>query len=392
MSMIQSRVSENVLTILLQGRVDSVTAPVAEAEIEKVRAETPHTALILDADALEYVSSAGLRVILRLRKAEKEFRFINASPEVYEVLEMTGFTEMIPVEKAFRRLSVDGCPVIGKGAKGTVYRYNGDTIVKVYRDADSLPLIRRERELARRAFVLGIPTAISYDVVRVGENYGSVFELLDAKSFTQLIAEDPSRLPELVKIYAEMLRQIHQTTVRPEDMPDIKEKMRRWCNDMTTYLSPEACEKLRGLVEAVPDTLNMLHFDYHTNNVMMQGNEALLIDMDTLCHGHPIFELVNIYATYVGLGEVDPTIVEKFMALPYATTTAIWKTFLPIYLGTDDEARIREVEDKTELLAAVRLLRHVTSRWTDSEIDRKTVPYCVEKINRLLATVNELAF
>ena len=392
MSLIQSKLSDTVLTILLRGRIDSVTAPAVESEIEAARAETPHTALILDADALEYVSSAGLRVILRLRKAEKEFRFINASPDVYDVLEMTGFTEMIPVEKAFRRLSVDGCPVIGKGAKGTVYRYNGDTIVKVYRDADSLPLIRRERELARRAFVLGIPTAISYDVVRVGESYGSVFELLDAKSFTQLIAEDPARLPELVRIYAEMLRQIHQTTVRPEDMPDIKEKIRRWCSDVVPYLPPESCAKLRALVEAVPDTMNMLHFDYHTNNVMMQGSEALLIDMDTLCHGHPIFELVNVYATYVGLGEVDPSVVEKFMALPYATTTAIWKTFLPIYLGTDDEARIREVEEKTQLLAAVRLLRHVANRWTDSDTDRKTAEYCAEKIRRLLERVSELAF
>lgn len=45
---------------------------------------------------------------------------------------MTGFTEMLPVEKAFREISVDGCEVIGQGANGAVYRINPEIIIKVY--------------------------------------------------------------------------------------------------------------------------------------------------------------------------------------------------------------------------------------------------------------------
>ena len=51
---------------------------------------------------MEYISSAGLRIILRLIKSKRSVKMINVSPEVYEVFEVTGFTEMMTVEKAFR--------------------------------------------------------------------------------------------------------------------------------------------------------------------------------------------------------------------------------------------------------------------------------------------------
>lgn len=167
-------------------------------------------------------ASAGLRVILRLRKQEPELAIVNASPEVYEIFEMTGFTEMMPVSRAYRRVSVDGCEVIGQGANGKVYRLDPETIIKVYLNPNSLPDIHWERELARKAFVLGIPTAIPYDVVKVGDGYGSVFELLNAKSFGSLIAEHPEEMDKYVKMYVDLLKKIHGTKVHPEDLRDMK--------------------------------------------------------------------------------------------------------------------------------------------------------------------------
>ena len=193
----------------------------AEEEIQKLEAQD-HGKVVLDAEKLEYISSAGLRVILRLRKQEPELAIVNASPEVYEIFEMTGFTEMMPVSRAYRRVSVDGCEVIGQGANGKVYRLDPETIIKVYLNPNSLPDIHRERELARKAFVLGIPTAIPYDVVKVGDGYGSVFELLNAKSFGSLIAEHPEEMDKYVKMYVDLLKKIHGTEVHPEDLRDMK--------------------------------------------------------------------------------------------------------------------------------------------------------------------------
>lgn len=353
--------TENVRTLVLCERIDSANAAAVGEEAETLLAGTEPA--VLDAAGLAYISSAGLRMILRLRKRLPDMKIVNVSPEVYEIFEMTGFTEMMTVEKAYRQMSVEGCTVIGRGAKGTVYRYNDDTVVKVYKSTEHLPEIKEARELARRAFILGIPTAISYDIVMVGDRCGSVFELIDAKSYSEMILAHPESIGDYVRDYAELLKKIHGTAVREEDMPDIKVKIRSsWLKTVCPQLDTADAEKLTRLVEATPDRMTMLHFDYHTGNLMLQNGETLLIDMDTLSHGHPVFELANIYITYVGFGVEDPAVVENFLGLPYETAKEIWRRFLPIYLGTEDRAVLSDVEKKVRLLAWVRYLHHVTRR------------------------------
>lgn len=384
----------NVLTIFLDGRIDASVAEKVSAEVTgalEAHAGEKYS-LIMDASSLEYISSAGLRMILKAKKANADMKIVNVETEVYEIFEMTGFTEIITVEKAFRKFSVDGCAVIGKGAKGTVYRYNEDIIVKVYNNSDSLPDIMKERELARKAFILGIPTAISYDIVKVGEKFGSVFELLDARSYSQMILDDPDNMDKYVDEYAALLKKIHSTPVKPDDMPDIKKLVSKWVETDMAYLGDDGA-RVAALVEKTPDVCNMLHCDYHTNNVMLQNGETLLIDMDTLSHGHPVFELGNVYITYVGFGEEDPTVVEKFLGLPYATACRIWKRFIASYLGTDDEKRIAEVEEKAKLVSYVRLMRHVLRRGgADTPEGMKTVEMCRRAIHELLEKVTELDF
>ena len=154
--------------IILDGRIDSTNASLAEKQIfEGINAGAEK--IIIDAENLEFISSAGLRVILKLRKAYKDIEIVGVSPDVYDVFEMTGFTEMINVQKGYRKLSVDGCEVLGEGSNGVVYRYDPEIVVKVYRNANALNEIKRERQLARTALILGIPTAIPFDVVRVGD-------------------------------------------------------------------------------------------------------------------------------------------------------------------------------------------------------------------------------
>lgn len=379
------------LTAALKGRLDSATAPEAQKAFDEALAGKEAVSAVCDAAELEYISSAGLRVMLGIKKKIPDFRIINVSSDVYEIFDMTGFSEIMDIEKAFRNFSVDGCSVIGEGAKGTVYRYDDDTIVKVYKRADSLPIIKRERELARKAFVLGVPTAISFDIVNVDGNYGSVFELLDAKSVSEEIAGHPEKTEEYVELFAGLLKQIHGTQVKESDMPDVKIMVNKWAEACKPYLTEEQNAKIRRLIDETPDTLNMLHCDYHTNNIMMQDGEAILIDMDTLSHGHPIFELANIFITYVAFGEVDETVVEKFIGLPYAKAVEIWNMFLPVYLG-DKADRREEIEDKIKLLSYLRLMRHVVRRGINSENDRKTVELCREKISGLIDRVDSLDF
>lgn len=390
MDQVASHKNGDVLIVCLSGRIDASNAAEIEQEVMAVRAEAADAATVIDAEHLEYISSAGLRILLRLRKTEPDLTLINVSPEVYEILDMTGFTEMMTVKKAYRQLSVDGCEIIGRGANGAVYRYDAETIVKVYLNADALPDIQRERELARKALVLGINTAIPYDVVRVGENYGTVMELLEATSLSKMIKKDPEHLEVPLKYYVDMLKQIHSTEVGVGDMPDMRKVALDWAAFDREYLPKELGDKLYQMVEAVPEQQTMLHGDYHTNNIMVRDGEALLIDMDTLCVGHPIFELGSMFNAFVGFLELDHAEAEKFLRFSYETAGRFWKQALALYLGTEDEARLKEVEDKAKVVGYMRLLRRTIRR--EGENREQLIAFYQQRLTDLIPNVDALTF
>ena len=381
------------LVIGLEGRIDSGNAAAVENEINEAMEGRSPSEIILDAEDLEYISSAGLRVILRLRKGHPDLRIVNVRSDVYEVFEMTGFTEMMTVEKAYRKVSIEGCEEIGRGANGSIYRIDKDNVVKVYNNPDALGEIQHEREVARLALILGIPTAISYDVVKVGDSYGSVFELLNAKSFSKIIANEPEKLDWCVDEYVEMLKRIHSTVVPAGKFPDMKETVISWAEFMQDYLPEEAGKKLLALVEAVPHDDHMIHGDYHTKNLELQDDEVLLIDMDTLAVGHPIFELGSIYNAYRGFFEINHDAVMDFQGFSYETAEKFWYKTLAKYLGTDDQTIIHSVEDKARIIGYTRLIRRSIRRGGLEDKDRKAeIDLWTKELTELLEKTDTLLF
>ena len=84
------------LTIALVGRLDTTTAPELEAEIKSSLDGV--TEFVLDFEALEYVSSAGLRVILmaqKLMKKQGSMVLINVNADIMEVFDITGFSDIL---------------------------------------------------------------------------------------------------------------------------------------------------------------------------------------------------------------------------------------------------------------------------------------------------------
>ena len=382
------------LVIAIAGKVDSANAPEMESKIREIVKDHPKDTIELDLDKLEYTTSAGLRVILRLKQDVDDTRIVNAHPEVYDILDMTGFTDLMEVQKAYRVFSVEGCEVIGQGANGKVYRIDRDTIVKVYLNPDALPEIHRERELARTAFVAGVPTAIPYDVVRIeGGGYGSVFELLNATSFAKLLIRGEKTVDEVAEMSVKLLKLIHSKIVKPETLPDMKAVALDWAGFLRDYLPAEEAEKLYALVDAVPQDMHMMHGDYHIKNVMLQNGEVLLIDMDTLCHGHPIFELASMYNAYCGYCVLDHSVVEQFLGISYETARSLWRKCLSLYLDTEDEARIQSVEDKAKIIGYTRIMRRTIRRGgLDTEDGKAQIEYCRAALSELLPKVDTLLF
>lgn len=392
--MVKTQFDNNTLTIYLEGKIDSLSAPKLLADIDQALQKFPVETIILDCDKLEYTSSAGLRVILRVKQEIDDTRLINVHSEIYDIFDMTGFTEMMTVEKAYRVISVEGCEVIGEGANGKIYRIDRDTIVKVFLNQDALDEIHRQRELARTAFVLGVPTAIPFDVVKIESGgLGSVYELLNATSYAKLLINKEKTLDEAAEMSIKMLKLIHSKVVKPGSMPDEKAVVLDWVEFLKDYLSDYEYAKLYALVDAVPIDMHMMHGDYHLKNVMLQNGESLLIDMDTLCHGHPIFELASMYNAYVGYSVLDHSIVQEFLGIDFETSCAFWRKSLELYLGTTDETVLQDVENKAKIVGYTRILRRrIRRNGFESEAGRAEIDNCKAILADLLPKIDSLLF
>ena len=392
--MIQGREENGKLIISIKGMIDSTNAPKVEAGIRELRAAHPCDSIDLDCDQLPYSTSAGLRIILRLIQETNHLALINVHSELYEILDITGFTEMTEVRKAYRVFSVENCEVIGQGANGKVYRIDPDTIIKVYRNPDALPEIHRERELARLAFVAGVPTAIPYDVVRIeGGGYGSVFELLNAKTFAQLLILGEKTPDEIAEMSTALLKLIHSKEIKSDILPNMKMVALGWADFLKDYLSAELFEKLLALVSAVPEDNHLIHGDYHIKNIMLQNGESLLIDMDTLSHGHPIFELASMYNAFEGYRLADPNTLNDFFGISNEICGQLLRRIMELYLGTDDANRVNETLEKAKVIGLARIMRRSIRRGGLNQDDgRKLIGICRDTLAELLPRIDSLVF
>lgn len=352
---------EATMYLFPEDRIDTSNIEVIEAEIHEICNSNSFSKIVFDFESVVYISSSGLRVILKLLKEYKNIEVINANSEVYEIFEVTGFSEMIPVSKAYRKLDLSGCEILGEGSNGIVYRYTDDIIVKVYRNNDALKDIHRERDLAKAALVMGVNTAIPYDVVKVGDHYGSVFELINSKSITKLIKQEPENTEMYIKIFVDFLKEIHRIEVTSDLLPSIKDVYLGYAQFLKEYLDPRHYEKLIKLISDVPDSKNMIHGDYHTSNVHYANNECILIDMDTIATGSPVFEFAAVFLAYRGFNEITVGSSIKFFKMDSETAKGVFDMICRIYADGDEELENR-INCAAAILGYTRLLRRTIRR------------------------------
>ena len=349
----------NEVIISIEGRLDTATSPLASAKINSELKQIGNVGqLTLDASKLEYISSSGLRILLSLSKQHKGFRVKNVQPVVYEVLETTSFTKIMSVERALRELSVEGCEVIGIGGVGTVYRLDDDTIIKVFREGTTIDEVRREITMSKEAFVLGMPTAISFDIVRVlptsggsPERFGLVYELLRAETLSSVIKQHPEQLEHYARKYADLFLQMHSIEVPAgRNVSSATERELQQVLHIRRYFSQENIDMLFAILESIPAGNRLLHMDLQTKNVMVQDGELMLIDMGEVGYGHPILDMAHAYSAMISLvGDYDAII-----GMPRTLGQQLWNIAIDHYFDGLPADLLAQRKAQIEVASCVR--------------------------------------
>ncbi len=352
---IRSDRAGDAVTLHLAGRLDATSAETLAAAVPS---DMSLRRLVLDLADCPYVSSGGIRVILtqhkRLAPLGGGVELGNVTPEVRRVFELSGLTEILTVRDKPREISVDGLPFLSEGVFGEVFRVDDETIVKLYRRGIDPAVVEKEKRFSRAAFIAGIPTAISLDLVTSGDRFGITYEMLGADSLSALMRREPERLDDHARLLADLARTIHATEADPAIFPDIRADSFGWLDDMAPHLAPADVDFLRGKLAAIPDAGTCVHFDLHGGNVMVRDGEPIVIDMGDFSRGSPLFDLgliETIYSPAIG-------ILERVTKLPNALGGEFLELFLDHYFAGRPDERAAFVRDRA-FYASLRLLHSI---------------------------------
>ena len=334
--------------------ITTTNANEMQSEIENILTKCATDKFILDADKLMYISSAGLRVLIFFIKVNKDFSVINACQEVYDIFDMTGFTKLFKIRKKFRQMSIDGLSTIGNGASATIYRIDNERILKVFAPDLSLDDIEKELNYAKEAFLCGVNTAISYDIVKVGNSYGTLYELLDAKTLAQELHDTPEHENELVELYGHFMKDIHKVKLDPAVFNSTKQNYLNKLELISDKCSKEDYQLMRDMIKAIPDRTTFIHGDFHPKNVMLQNGKPILIDMGEVSYGHPIFDLMSFGAVRVLSDVISDELQINLGSISCAQVRRIWDSFLKVYFEDRNADELKTINTVLLCYSAIR--------------------------------------
>lgn len=295
---------------------------------------------VLNAQDLNYISNDALRILEECsKKIEKKIKMINVDPEIYKFIKSTDYIKLFDIHKKLRNISVENCPMIGEGGFGKIYRLDAETIVKVYPRGCTFEFVERERELARNAFLLGVPTAISFDVVDCNGSYGLVSELFEAKTIASIISEDRTKIPEYADRLGRFLKELHDIEVPDGVLPNRRDAIYNWFNDkVTPFLSKNESDAINNYLSSIPATNTFLHCDFHAKNVMEVKGELMLIDIGDAAVGHPVFDLAHMAVGTIILAKSIRSgfLPKEILGYNPADAETMFNRHLKAYLNTED--------------------------------------------------------
>ena len=345
------------LVLALPGKLDATASAVFGNEMQL---DGIHS-LVLDFNKCDYISSLGLRLILdahkHMARENGTMTLIHVSPEVYAVFDVTGLSKVIAIKRKMREISIEGLKFISAGACGECYRIDQDTVVKLYLEGVDASIAEQEKQFAQAAFLMGIPTAISYDVVSCGNRTGIIFEMLNAELFSTVINNDSGNLDRHARVLSDVAKTLHCAKGDPAILPNMKARFRNYIHQMKEFLPPEDIALLMQNLESVPDSETCVHFDLHSSNIMIQDGNPIIIDMGDISIGSYLFDVGLIYTLY---GAEELGLCMKATKIPNRAGLEIWDCFEKHYFADKPDRDRVFFHNNRYFLASLRIIYVIT--------------------------------
>lgn len=244
----------------------------------------------------------------------------------------------------FKEISIDGLECIGKGGTGECYRLDEDKIIKLYYDGIPEERAVCEKECARTALTIGVPTAISYDKVRVGNRTGVIYEELRGYTLAEAICKQPERIAEYGTEFARIAHTLHDVKGDFSKFPKSTDVIRSEVSKID-YADSDTIARIYAFLDELDEYDSYVHGDFHLNNVMICDGESRIIDLGGFSVGCPMFDIATLYFQLFEAPEIKYGERSSFTGLTKEQHSLFWEAFISAYFENDsyDMTLIKDV-------------------------------------------------
>lgn len=201
----------------------------------------------------------------------------------------------------YKDIDISAWTKVGEGGEGSTYTNAEcpDVLLKVSNHTlsnGSLESVSREFHVSKSVYDLGIPTPEMKEIVRVGEDYGILCQIINGKkSLAKMSGENPDSIEDYAKRMARLAKQFHAADASGNEWIPSHKALMIEVLDNTKMIRGKTLQRVRSFVEGLEDAPSLLHGDFTFSNLIMADDRPYWIDLGHATHGLPMFDLGHFF-------------------------------------------------------------------------------------------------
>lgn len=201
--------------------------------------------------------------------------------------------------EAYEFVDCSNLEQIGKGVTALAYKLDESRMIKIYKEGITLEQIENERSITQKICDYGVNTPMCYGTVRTNLGYGNIYRYLSGGTFTDhLLSSSRDSLNRWVIEYAKLAKSLNEKNAG-DDLADYHTILEGHLEISRDLLSEDVIAEIERVLNAIPNSDNLLHGDMSTGNIMVERDQLFFVDLATVGKGHPIIDLSVPYMVTV---------------------------------------------------------------------------------------------
>lgn len=238
-----------------------------------------------------------------------------------------------------REIDLSGWQQVGEGGNGKTYVNpdRPDVILKLNnRRLSTREAVRKEFDVSRAVHALGLPTPAMMEIVRVGNAYATISQLIKPKrSLGRICCDSPERTEEMAQLLCARGKEMFATPCNTDFFPSRRQQLTTALSQIK-FVSKENRRAIEAFAQSIPDTTTCIHGDFQMGNLILSGEQHYWIDLDRFGYGDPMFDIGHLYMLCNVYSSMK--YVQGLFHMTRAQFLRFWDAFAQAYTGTADHS------------------------------------------------------